>query len=145
MTTNKFAGNCKDCGEHVPAGKGTIAKEFDNYQDEVVWVVRHADKSICANVKAEQAKEQSRSNNISNGIAYIKRNGARSNKIMDGEQVIYDGRKGYNFVGWLLTRTDNTLYLTSRSNLDGTDMSETYILNATQSKIEDLLWTMELI
>lgn len=145
MATNKFAGTCKECGEYVAIGKGEISKEFDNYKDEVVWVVRHADKSICATVKTEQVKEQSKSNAINAGINRIKAHGTRLSNVMDGEQVIHDGRNGYNQVGWLLTRTGNTLYLTSRNNLDGMDMSETYIYDGTQSKIEDLLWTMELI
>ena len=146
MTTNKFAGTCKDCGEYVAVGKGEISKEFDNYQDEVVWVVRHTDKSICAAVKTEQVKEQSKSNAVSTGINYIKSHGMRSKNVVDGDQVIHDGRKGYNQVGWLLTRTGNTLYLTSRNNLDGMDMSETYIYNSNNgSNVEDLLWTMELI
>lgn len=145
MMTNKIAQKCADCGEIVMIGKGTLTREFDNYRDEVVWVVRHTDKSVCQTIKAEQSREQSKSNAITNGISYIQRNGEKSAEITDGKQVIYDGRKGYNQVGWLLTRTDNTLYLTSRNNLDGYDTSETYILNATASKIEDLLWTMELI
>lgn len=145
MTTNKFAGTCKDCGEYVAVGKGEISKEFDNYKDEVVWVVRHSDKSVCSSVKAEEAKAASKSSAISMGINWIKNNGVKSEKIQDGAQVVYDGRKGYNSVGWLLTRTENTLYLTSRNNLDGHDCSETYVYAGASSKIEDLFWNMQLI
>lgn len=145
MATNKFAGTCKECGEMVMPGKGDLTKEFDNYEDEVVWIVRHTKKSICESVKASSARECSKNNAIGAGLHCIQTHGTRSTKIVDGDTVVYDGRVGYNSVGWLLTRTENTLYLTSRSNLDGHDMSETYIYTGTQSKIEDLLWTMELI
>jgi len=144
MTTNKFTGKCQDCGEIVMVGKGILSQEWDNHKDDTAWVVRHADKSICAAVKSEQVKATSKINAISTGIAYIRSHGTRSSNIADGETVIYDGRKGYNQVGYLITRTGNTLYMTSRNNLDGMDMSETYIIDG-QSKIEDLLWTMELI
>lgn len=146
MATNKFAGTCKDCGEMVMAGKGILSSEWSNYKDDSEWVVRHADKSICAAVKTEQVKDQSKSNAIGTGINYIRSHGMLSKNVVDGDQVIHDGRKGYNQVGWLLTRTGNTLYLTSRNNLDGMDMSETYVYNSDNgSNVDDLLWTMELI
>lgn len=143
--TNKYAGTCKDCGGHVAVGKGEISKEFDNYKDEVVWVVRHSDKSICSTIKAEEVKAEAKSAAINMGINWIKNNGTKSEKVQDGEAVVYDGRRGYNQVGWLITRTGNTIYLTSRNNLDGQDFSETYVYSGTQGKIEDLLWNMQLI
>jgi len=145
MNTNKYAATCEDCGEHVPAGKGVLSSEWNNHKDDTEWVVRHADKSICAAVTSAQVREHSKHTAITTGINYIKSHGTLSANIMDGETVIYDGRKGYNQVGWLLTRTSNTMYLTSRNNLDGMDMSETYIYETTQSGLDDLLWTMELI
>ena len=145
MTTNKYAQECKNCGEIVLPGKGVLTQEWDNQADDTAWVVRHADKSICQRVKAASAAEASKSNAISNGIEWIKKNGTKSETIQDGKDVIYDGRRGYNSVGWLLTRTANTLYLTSRNSLDGFDMSETYVFSSTDSKIEDLLWTMNLL
>lgn len=146
MATNKFAGKCEECGEYVAIGKGEISKEFNNYKDEVVWVVRHSDKSVCSKVKAEEAKEASKSAAISAGINWIKKNAtSHTDDVQNGKTTIYDGRKGYNGVGWLLTRTGNTLYLSSENGSDGVRWDETYILNVTQSKIEDLLWTMELI
>jgi hypothetical protein len=145
MKTNKYAGTCNDCGGVVPAGKGILTSEWNNYKDDTEWVLRHADKSICSAIKADAAQEASKNNAIKTGIAWIKNNAEKSNTIQDGEQVVYDGRTGYNNVGWLLTRTGDTLYLTSRSNLDGHDMSVTYILNVSSGKIDDLLWTMQLI
>lgn len=145
MATNKYTSNCKKCGGLVLAGKGILSSEWNNQKDDSEWVVRHADNSICAAVEIEKAKEESKINAISKGINYMQSHGTHSSGVMDGELVIHDSRKGYNQVGWLLTRTNNTMYLTSRNNLDGVDMSETYIYTGTQSKIEDLLWTMELI
>lgn len=146
MTTNKFAGTCKECGEYVAIGKGEISKEFDNYKDEVVWVVRHSDKSVCSAVKAEEVKAESKTAAINTGINWIKKNATtHTDDVQNGATTIYDGRKGYNGVGWLLTRTDNTLYLSSENGSDGVQWDETYILNATASKIEDLLWNMQLI
>jgi hypothetical protein len=143
-TTNKYAGTCQDCGGIVPAGNGILSCEWNNYKDDTEWVVRHADKSTCAAIKQQDANDASKVTAIKTGINWIKANGTKSDKVQDGEQVIYDGRKGYNSVGWLLTRTGNTLYLTSRNNLDGWDTSETYTLETTSAKIEDLLWTMQL-
>jgi hypothetical protein len=145
MTTNKRPGTCEECGGLVMTGNGILTQEWSNQDDDMGWVVRHADKSICSVVKSNQIKEQSMKNAISQGINYIKSHGTRLSNVMDGDQVIHDGRKGYNQVGYLLTRTGNTLYLTSRNNLDGYDMSETYSYDGNQTKIEDLLWTMELI
>lgn len=61
-------------------------------------------------------------------IAYIKEYGDKV-EVQDGQEVIFDGRKGYNQVGWLITKdVDNTIYMTSRGSSDGWDMSETYKL-----------------
>ena len=145
MTTNKRAQKCEDCGALVMPGKGILTNEWSNYADDTVWVVRHSDKSICQTAKVEQAQEQANNEMISNGINYIKSHGTRSDIVTDGSQVVYDGRRGYNQVGWLLTRTDGTLYLTSRNNLDGWNMSETYVYSGSKMRVDDLLWTMNLI
>ena len=129
----------------VLPGKGNLTQEWDNQADDVAWVVRHADKSICQHVKADQAQEAAKDAAINSGIDWIKNNGRKSENVQDGQQVIYDGRYGYNQVGWLLTRTGNTLYLTSRNNSDGWDMSVTYTFSGSSEKIEDLLWTMNLL
>jgi hypothetical protein len=143
---NKFVGECKDCGEIVPVGKGILTSEWSNQDDDTVLVVRHADKSICEAVKKAEAKEASKAVAISNGINWIKKNAtSHTDDVQKGATTIYDGRKGYNSVGWLLTRTDNTLYLSSENGSDGVRWDETYILNTTASRIDDLLWAMELI
>jgi len=144
QTINKYAGECRVCGGHVPAGKGIAKLEWSNQDDDTRWFVYHSDPNTCKAVKEQSALDASKSANIQSGIQIIKRDGKRSGVISDGEVIVYDGRKGYNQVGWLLTRTDNTLYLTSRSNLDGHDMSETYIYSGSTSKIDDLLWVMEI-
>ncbi len=145
MATNKYAQECKDCGEIVLPGKGILTQEWDNQADDTAWVVRHSDKSICQRVQAAEAAEASKYAAINNGINWIKANGVKSDTIQDGNQIVYDGRHGYNSVGWLLTRTNNTLYLTSRNGSDGVRWDETYTYEASSSKIEDLLWTMNLL
>lgn len=128
MATNKRAQKCEDCGEIVLPGRGILTCEWSNYADDTVWVVRHADKSICKAVEADLQNDQDVRDTISAIINYIKEYGKKS-PATDGTETVYDGRKGYNSVGWLITRdADNTIYLTSRNNLDGWDMSETYIL-----------------
>lgn len=128
MATNKFAQECKDCGGMVPAGKGVLTKEWSNQDDDNVWVVRHADKSICQAVVQADVEDQKRAQTVNAIVAYIKEYGDKAS-VQDGGEVVWDGRHGYNQIGWLLTRDDdNTLYLTSRANLDGHDMSETYRL-----------------
>lgn len=128
MMTNKYAQECKDCGEMVRPGKGILTNEWSNQDDDTVWVVRHSDKSICQAVHADRENDAKCADIIGAIINYIKAYGKRS-EIKDGSDVVYDGRKGYNFVGWLITRdSDNTIYLTSRNNLDGFDGSEAYIL-----------------
>lgn len=145
MKTNKYAGECKECGGHVAAGKGILTSEWSNYKDDMEWVVRHADKSVCAAVKAKEEKDTTAANAITTGVNWIKANATSHVKdVQNGETVIYDGRRGYNGVGWLLTRTGNTLYLSSENGSDGVRWDETYIYEGTQAKIEDLLWTMML-
>ena len=145
MATNKYTQECKDCGEIVLPGKGILSHEWDNQADDMAWVVRHSDKSICQRVQATEASAASKSAAINNGINWLRSNGVKSDEIKDGNQVVYDGRHGYNGVGWLLTRTDNTLYLTSRNGSDGVRFDETYTYTGSGSKIEDLLWTMNLL
>ena len=143
MATNKYTANCKECGEIILPGKGILSSEWYNQADDSAWVVRHADKSICQRVKSAAAAEQSASAAIERGIAWIKAHGVKS-AAQDGAQVIWDGRRGYNQTGWLLSRTGNTLYITSRANLDGHDMGETYAYTASADNIDDRLWAMEL-
>lgn len=143
-TTNKYAQQCKDCGEMVLPRQGVLTNEWSNQDDEMVWVVRHSDKSICKHVEAEQAQSNANTQALERGINYIKTHGLKTD-IMDGNVIVYDGRHGYNQVGWLLTRTGDTLYLTSRSNLDGMDMSETYTYDRSSGmSVDDLIWTMQL-
>lgn len=128
--TNKYPQECKNCGAIVMPGNGNLNQEWSNYDDEMVWVVRHSDKSICELVASEKATEANRAATVTAIINYIKEYGNRA-EVADGNEVIYDGRKGYNQVGWLITETDGTLYMTSRSNLDGIDMSESYVMPET--------------
>ncbi len=109
-------------------GAGTLTKEWSNQDDDMVWIVRHSDKSICSHVAQAESKAAARKETVAAIIAYIKEYGDKV-EVQDGQEVIFDGRKGYNQVGWLITKdVDNTIYMTSRGSSDGWDMSETYKL-----------------
>lgn len=128
MATNKFAQACKDCGEMVMPGAGTLTKEWSNQDDDMVWVVRHSDKSVCNHALQAESETAARKETVAVIIAYIKEYGDKV-EAQDGPEVIFDGRKGYNQVGWLITKdANNTIYMTSRGSSDGWDTSETYKL-----------------
>ena len=137
--TNKYAGECAICGGHVGAGNGIAYQAWSNEDDDMRWVVKHADAKTCAAVTTEIERESAIHNAALFIISCVKDLGKRSNKIHDGEQTLIDLRKGYNAVGWLLTRTGNTLYLTSRNNLDGYDTSETYTYTLPDWHMNNLL------
>lgn len=135
MTTNRYAQECKNCGEVVLPGKGILTQEWDNQADDMVWVVRHADNNVCQTIARINAEDAQRREIVQAIIAYIKEYGELV-ETTDGPEIIYDGRRGYNQVGWLITRdTTNTIYMTSRCSSDGWSMSETYML--TDSTDED--------
>lgn len=139
MATNKYSGVCKNCGGHVPAGKGILSHEWSNQDDDIVWVVRHADQSVCAAITAQIEQDAAEQRAALFIVHTVKDLGIKSDTVQDGEQMVIDLRTGYNSVGWLLTRTDNTLYLTSRNNLDGYDMSVTYTFTTPEWHINNLL------
>lgn len=42
VRTNRYAANCNNCGHHIPANTGQLAKTADG------WIVRCADTDACA-------------------------------------------------------------------------------------------------
>lgn len=129
IKTNKYPGKCTTCGEMVPPGKGELYQAFDGEADDMAWMVRHIDTGVCQSVAADIATSEQCTQTFATIRGYIARFGERRQAAERGETVVYDGRHGYNHVGWLIT-TDaaGALYMTSEGSLDGQDVSETYIL-----------------
>lgn len=126
---NKYPGKCTTCGEMVPAGMGELYQGWDNQADERVWMVKHIDAGICQAVEADIANDEQCTRTFAMIRGYIARFGERRQGAQRSATVIYDGRHGYNQVGWLITAdAAGNLYMTSEGNLDGQDVSETYIL-----------------
>lgn len=44
--TNRYAGTCDDCGQHIPASTGRLVKAADG------WIVRCADDTTCTTTQA---------------------------------------------------------------------------------------------
>lgn len=142
--TNKFAGTCDKCGENVEVGQGYIGQSWVDDDEKMVWIVWHIDERICQKVKGNEVHQADVAEARRVQINAIKRDGKKLAEVTDGNEVILDMRTGYNQHGWLISRTDNTLYLTSRANLDGHDMSETYKLETTAQRIENIRWMLQI-
>ena len=123
---------CRTCGGYVKPGDGYIIRVYDpllaerkGYEDDMVWVVYHNDKSVCESVKAEREIREHEARNKQEARTNLSRLCETSANYVQGtglhpqgEQIFISGRGHVIYGGgvWVVLEPNGTHFWYVKNN-----------------------------